>query len=630
MTRAHYKHTPPPPQTNTTTPFIQVPEQHVQMSVAASRLQVSESKQRRSAPARERGERTSLSFHCVLVFYLLFPALVVNRRPPGSSSKKNRRNHSPLSRPAPCLFSPPALSLSLSLSLSLARSSLLFSLHSPFSHSQAEHTAAYLNFLSRLPPRRSPAVVPFKENRKSRRGNFYFDDDDDDDDNASSTSSSGSPSSTSPPPPLLPPPLARHRGRATLVLDLDHTLVRSVALPAGAPLARGSEACAGPGGARAPTRTAFARRPHLAVFLKKAAELFEVVVFTAGSRAYAEPVLDALDPRGELFAWRLYRDACVRVPLSNSLHSSTTATASGASGAKAPGCSAAPLPPTPPSSSVFVVKDLKRLGRPLRRTLLVDNSPTCYAYQVSNGVPVRSWKGGHRDYGECSGGGGGAFASAAPSASFNGGGGDFNSSSSSSSSSSSDSESEDTALLDLLPLLERAAVAPDVRPLIEAAFPAAAAAAAAARAHPSLFACFEEEEDEDEDEAGTKQRSSAFAAACAEAAAAAAEEEEEKAAAAAAADASSDESDATGLAGTRRSSTTATTATEEGSLDLLLAAATSESESDEDDGAAPVSSPHKKRGRERFEEEEEEEPEERASKALRLELFGQAPQAVCC
>ena len=48
-----------------------------------------------------------------------------------------------------------------------------------------------------------------------------------------------------------------------------------------------------------------------------------------------------------------------------------------------------------------------------------------------------------------------------------------------------------------------------------------------------------------------------------------------------------------------------------------------ESESDEDDGAAPVSSPHKKRGRERFEE------EERASKALRLELFRQ-PQAVSC
>ena len=350
------------------------------------------------------------------------------------------------------------------------------------------------------------------------------------------------------PPPLLPPPLARHRGRATLVLDLDHTLVRSVALPAGAPLAKGSEACAGPGGPRAPTRTAFARRPHLATFLALAASSFEVGVFTAGSRAYAEPVLDALDPRGELFAWRLYRDACVRVPVATGSSPSPGSSPNGTP-------SATPPPAAASAASVFVVKDLKRLGRPLSRTLLVDNSPTCYAYQVSNGVPVRSWKGGHRDFNldlDCKNDGDGrSDNSSSPLRLF-------------------DPEDDDTALLDLLPLLERAASASDVRPLIEAAFPAAAAARAAARAHPSLFACFEEDE-------GAKERSSvsAFAAACAKTAAA-----EEEEAAAAAEDASSDESDATGLAGRRRATTETTE--NDSNLDLLLAAVTSESESDEE------------------------------------------------
>ena len=511
-------------------------------------------------------------------------------QPPRRSSFSQRRRRRVRKKTHPFLFSPS----------SRTSSSPLFPLFPRSLHPQAEHTAAYLNFLSRLPPRRSPAVVPFTEsNKKTKGGNFYFNHDGDDDAPCSASAAASTP--------LLPPPLPRHRGKATLVLDLDHTLVRSAALPAGAPLARGSEACAGPGGDRAPTRTAFARRPHLATFLRKAASLFEVVVFTAGSRAYAEPVLNALDPERKLFAWRLYRDACVRVPVA-AANSST----------RAPSSTRSPrscLPSAPPPSSIFVVKDLKRLGRPLSRTLIVDNSPTCYAYQVSNGVPVSSWKGGHRDFGDLSGCGS-AFSPWTSTDSC-----DDNSSNSSSSS----SESDDTALIDLLPLLERAAVARDVRPLIEAAFPAAAAAAAAARAHPSLFACFENEEEEEEEQ--ERKERSAFAAACAKAAAA--EEEAAAAGATAAADASSDKSDATGVApGTRT--------TAKSNLDLLLAAAT-ESDSDDDDAdggeAAPMSSPPKKRGREcRFEDEAQ---ERASSKALRLELFQQRPRAaaaaaVCC
>ena len=38
------------------------------------------------------------------------------------------------------------------------------------------------------------------------------------------------------------------------------------------------------------------RRPHLESFLQRCAELFEVVVFTASQKVYAEQLLNILDP----------------------------------------------------------------------------------------------------------------------------------------------------------------------------------------------------------------------------------------------------------------------------------------------------------------------------------------------
>jgi CTD small phosphatase-like protein 2 len=154
--------------------------------------------------------------------------------------------------------------------------------------------------------------------------------------------------------------------RKTLVLDLDETLVHSSLDPAhaGAPGAAGGLAPlpAGPppdfcfpvdvGAVR--HRVAVRRRPHLQAFLERAAELFEVVVFTASQRVYAEQLLDAIDPGRRLVRHRLYRESCVLW-------------------------------------GGNYLKDLSALGRDLAHTLIVDNSPQAFGLQVDNGVPIESW-----------------------------------------------------------------------------------------------------------------------------------------------------------------------------------------------------------------------------------------------
>ena len=90
-------------------------------------------------------------------------------------------------------------------------------------------------------------------------------------------------------------------------------------------------------------------RPGVHEFLKQVASDFEVAVWTAGTRDYAEPILDWLDRDG-VITTRLYRDSCT-------LH-----------------------------HYGFYVKDLGKLNTCLSKIIIVDNNPRSFAFHQRNGI----------------------------------------------------------------------------------------------------------------------------------------------------------------------------------------------------------------------------------------------------
>lgn len=145
------------------------------------------------------------------------------------------------------------------------------------------------------------------------------------------------------------PRKTRSSSRLSLVLDLDETLVHCSTEP----MPRSDLTFNITANGMQYTVHA-RRRPFLDVFLREASKFAEVTVFTASQQVYAEKLLDLLDPQRLYIKHRLYRSACVQV------------------------------------EGVFL-KDLSVLGRDLTQTVIVDNSPQAFAYQIENGIPIDTW-----------------------------------------------------------------------------------------------------------------------------------------------------------------------------------------------------------------------------------------------
>ena len=145
---------------------------------------------------------------------------------------------------------------------------------------------------------------------------------------------------------LLPPD--KNSSKKTLVLDLDETLVHSsIEAPSEYDLKLNVRLEA------SQVDIYVCLRPWATEFLKKVAEKYEVVIFTASLREYADPVIEFIDHE-KVVSSRLFRTECL-------------------------------------SYNGFYIKNLSYLGRDLKKVVIVDNSPISYTFHPYNAVAIRSW-----------------------------------------------------------------------------------------------------------------------------------------------------------------------------------------------------------------------------------------------
>ncbi|KAI0409892.1 HAD-like domain-containing protein [Xylaria palmicola] len=147
---------------------------------------------------------------------------------------------------------------------------------------------------------------------------------------------------------LLPPIEPHLKGRKCLVLDLDETLVHSsfkILHQADFTIPVEIEGNY--------HNVYVIKRPGVDQFMKRVGELYEVVVFTASVSKYGDPLLDQLDIH-KVIHHRLFRESCYN-------HQGN------------------------------YVKDLSQVGRDLKDTIIIDNSPTSYIFHPQHAVPISSW-----------------------------------------------------------------------------------------------------------------------------------------------------------------------------------------------------------------------------------------------
>lgn len=97
------------------------------------------------------------------------------------------------------------------------------------------------------------------------------------------------------------------------------------------------------------------KRPHLNYFLDVVSNWYNLVVYTASVREYADPVIDLIDNNRRYFKNRLFRSSC-------------------------------------PQAQGQYFKDLSLVDSDLSKVCLLDNSAASFALYPDNAIPIESWR----------------------------------------------------------------------------------------------------------------------------------------------------------------------------------------------------------------------------------------------
>ncbi|CCK69683.1 Nem1-Spo7 phosphatase catalytic subunit NEM1 KNAG_0C05850 [Huiozyma naganishii CBS 8797] len=165
---------------------------------------------------------------------------------------------------------------------------------------------------------------------------------------------------------LIPKSILNREKKKTLVMDLDETLIHSVS--------RGTTHPNSSQGHIVEVKFSISgvstlyyvfKRPYCDLFLTKVSKWYDIVIFTASMKEYADPVIDWLESSfAGKFSRRLYRNDCIL------------------------------------RDGVGYIKDLKMVTRGsnlgtspdrLEDVIIVDNSPVSYALNVDNAIQVEGW-----------------------------------------------------------------------------------------------------------------------------------------------------------------------------------------------------------------------------------------------
>lgn len=103
-------------------------------------------------------------------------------------------------------------------------------------------------------------------------------------------------------------------------------------------------------------------RPFLFDFLHEIKNYFDLAIFTASTKGYADTIINYIDPNNEIFKFRLYREACI------------------------------------PIQKYLYIKDLRIIKNynPMK-VIIMDNSLYSFINQPSNGMLIYSFYSNHKD-----------------------------------------------------------------------------------------------------------------------------------------------------------------------------------------------------------------------------------------